>query len=191
MSHSAVQVGTVAFFLNPSMANFKSRGTKKDTKHPHLVINVDADGYATCIPMTSKGDVIHERNVNHFIPPEACSVLSLPSWLLPQMERLTIHISEFPKRRGILCESALAICAAYFHKYESDWKVSKAALFVPFANCTYDVSNVIHFPDAMTLDVYAELGLPALTLSQAKAKAKAAIAQRNAKQSSNQVLVRH
>lgn len=173
--YTPVEIGTVAFFWNPSMAPFKAQGTKKNTTHPHVVVNIDAQGFATLMPMTSKGDTLHEKNVNHFIPPEACSVLSQPTWPLAQMQYLTVHVSEFPWKKGTLSDAALGIVFAYYDAYWDSWKHQKEfqALWVPFAGCTYEVSTKVWFPDALTSFVYEELGMKPLTLAQATAKATA------------------
>jgi hypothetical protein len=170
-----VQLGTVAFFWNPSMAPFKANGTMKDTKHPHVVVNIDTNGYATLMPMTSKGDTLHQKNVNHFIPPEACSVLTQPTWPLAQMEYLTVHVSEFPWNKGLLTTAALDIVFAYYDAYWDSWKHQKKfqVLWIPFSGCTYEVSTTVWFPDALTTTVYEDLGMQPLTLAQATAKAKA------------------
>jgi hypothetical protein len=169
-----VQIGTVAFFTNPSMAPFKAHGTMKTVKHPHVVTNIDDNGFATLMPMTSKGDTLHEKNVNHFIPAEACSVLSWPTWPLAQMEYLTVHVSEFPWSTGVLCDTAIEICAAYYHEYWDKWQhdPKKKALFIPFAGCTYEISTEVHFPHALTTSVYEELGMKPMSLAQATAEAQ-------------------
>lgn len=158
------QVGSVMYLHNPEMCQYKSGGQyngNKKMKHPHVIIDVSDNGKLAALkPFSSKGDVLHEKNVHHFIPPEdAPGLLCSPSWVLPKYKDLIIPVSDlYGLRQALLTAQSMDIIFDYCDIYEDDWIFNKADAFIPFAGCDYPFSEVKHLKST-TSSVFAQLGM--------------------------------
>ena len=160
------QVGNVYYFHNEGFQFFLKKGsTYKVPPHPHVITEI-VDGVCELVPMTSQGDVMHEKNVYHFLPAEACSMLSKPSWVLPQVKSLFIHVEDLiGKKTGMMNPVALEMIKKYIHFYTSYLKEEFPELFIKLDGVKYFFSDKKHF-DITTADVFNDLGLQNKSLIQ-------------------------
>ena len=170
--NTSPQVGSVAYLHNPNLERFKrNKATTNRGYHPHVITEI-RNGIATCVALSTSGDIFAEKNTIHFIPPQSCAKLNTPSWPIPHRGTFTIPVDQFPRNHAPLCDTALDIVFGYIDTYEHFLNTNPEA-FDHFGNATYPKVNTVRF-DAYASDVYNELGLPVLNYAQAVAKATAA-----------------
>ena len=169
-----------------------SKRDRNENDRPHVIYDVTDDGVAWLIPLSTKGDAFAEKNIHHFIHPQACPVLDQVSWpVVRKRDRFALSVNQIHGlRKGRLIRSAFEIVLAYIDLHDRLGHDHDA--FVPFNNATYPVVNTVRFEEN-TIDELDELNIRNVTPRQVVVRStfKRRTRPNSVRRVTNKALVRH
>ena len=189
-THNQIRPGLVVWTRFEQFES--SKRDQNGNNRPHVIYDVTDDGVAWLVPLSTQGDAFAEKNIHHFIHPQACPVLNQVSWPVPHRGRFALSVNQIHGlRKGPLTRSAFEIVLAYIDLHDRLGHDHEA--FVPFSGATYPVVDTVRFAEN-TIDELDELDILNVTPRQVVVRSTLVRFKKKSKtvrRVTNKALVRH